>query len=180
MARLSAGATLGAFVLAGNFVAVDVHGGPATDVDSVFFIAKSENRNQVHYGIHLDSTCTPVGANPVHAYWRMNEKGGAIEPLLPIEEQVYGLDSPQYVVHEGDNSRVTLRVRGIASRVVTIHVGPGPEGCRAVGFVEMKGTLARLTWVYLKTRWPGGIEYVLIRGRRSGTGEPIEERVGLD
>ncbi|HTB75350.1 MAG TPA: hypothetical protein VK762_19000, partial [Polyangiaceae bacterium] len=34
-------------------------------VRSVFFVAKSENRNEVHYGIALDPACGPVGASPV-------------------------------------------------------------------------------------------------------------------
>jgi len=33
-------------------------------VSSAFFIAKSENRNQVHYGVHVDAACSPVGAEP--------------------------------------------------------------------------------------------------------------------
>jgi hypothetical protein len=46
------------------------------DVRSVFFIAKSQNRNQVHYGIRLDRECNPIGTRPVFAYWRMFENQG--------------------------------------------------------------------------------------------------------
>ena len=42
---------------------------------SVFFVAKSENRNEVHYGFALDAACSPAGPAPVFAYWRMRERG---------------------------------------------------------------------------------------------------------
>ena len=67
-------------------------------VRSVFFVAKSENHNEVHYGIALDATCTPAGPAPVFAYWRMRERGPlATEPLLSREVAAYGVGDPQKV-----------------------------------------------------------------------------------
>src|SRR5215471_13225370 len=67
------------------------------DIPSVFFIAKSQNRNQVHYGIRLDRSCRPSGERPVFAYWRMLENHGELEPLLPVETTAYGLLDEQTV-----------------------------------------------------------------------------------
>jgi len=67
-------------------------------VRSVFFVAKSENRNEVHYGVALDSACVPAGSSPVFAYWRMRERSPlATEPLLAREVSAYGIAEPQRV-----------------------------------------------------------------------------------
>jgi hypothetical protein len=59
---------------------------PALDNDptSVFIVAKNQNKNQVHYGVRLDPACSVVGAQPVYSYWRMLERGGEVEPILPL------------------------------------------------------------------------------------------------
>lgn len=41
------------------------------DVTSLFTISKSENKNEVVFGIHLDERCIPVGDAPVFAFWRI-------------------------------------------------------------------------------------------------------------
>jgi Domain of unknown function (DUF4833) len=45
------------------------------DVRSVFPIEKSQNRNQVHYGVHLSEACVPPRDAPVYVYWRELRKG---------------------------------------------------------------------------------------------------------
>ena len=77
----------------------------ARDVASVFYVAKSENRNQVHYGVHLDASCSPVGTAPVFPYWRMLEHGPlAAEPLLQREVDAYGV-AEQHVTERGHGGR---------------------------------------------------------------------------
>ena len=75
---------------------------------SVFFITKSENANQVHYGVHLDSQCNIAGAQPVYAYWRMREGGGTpqVEGLLRREQSSNGISSQAVT---GNAIRITLR-----------------------------------------------------------------------
>jgi hypothetical protein len=53
-------------------------------VQSIFFIAKSENKNQVHYGIRLDEACSPAGDSPMFAYWRMLERGPFAQLRWPL------------------------------------------------------------------------------------------------
>lgn len=64
---------------------------PVARVQSIFHIAKSENRNQVHYGAHVDEACRPIGAAPIYAYWRMFERSPTrTEALLDREQPGYG------------------------------------------------------------------------------------------
>lgn len=143
---------------------------------SLFFIAKSENRNQVHYGVHLGPDCAPLGPRPVHAYWRMMERGGAREPLLPGEEGVYGIDDRVEVRRTDGGSRVQFRLRGLPQRRVTVSIARTPSGCTARADTSISGEEAQLHSVYLKLRWPLGVDYALVQGARLSDGTWIVER----
>jgi len=145
---------------AGGVVAFGPH-----DARSVFLIAKSQNRNQVHFGVHLDAACDPVGSAPVFGYWRMVEAGGAIEPILAIEEAAYGLSDAQVVEKGIDGSTVRVVLRAVPERPVVISVKQVDGRCTAVARGTIAGAEARLELVYVKVRWPFGVDYLLLRGR---------------
>src|SRR5437660_6247311 len=89
-------------------------------VPSVFFIAKSENKNQVHYGIHLDEACTPAGGAPVFAYWRMLERGPfETEPVLPREVPAYGFVQST-VLRDRPAGRVFVTLNALPKRPIAI------------------------------------------------------------
>ena len=141
-------------------------------IDSVMFISKSENRNQVHYGIHLGPSCAPAGHSPVFPYWRMLEKGpNVIEPLLSREERGYGIARQE--VH-GDTVKVTLR--GLPTRPITIHITRAANGtCTASAEMTIAGALARLFNVHLVLGFLH-VKAILITGWRAA-GQVVRERL---
>jgi hypothetical protein len=148
------------------------------DIPSVFFIAKSQNKNQVHYGIRLDRSCRPSGERPVFAYWRMLENHGELEPLLPIETSAYGLLDEQPVeARAPGETTVNVGLRALADRRVTILVRRGAAGCEATATTTVGGMAARLRFAYVHVVWPFGIDYILLRGRRGDGAVPVEEIV---
>jgi hypothetical protein len=56
----------------------------ANDLPTLFFIAKSDDRNRVDYGMRLDSRCAPYGDEPVFPYWR------EFEPPPPVRTRSMG------------------------------------------------------------------------------------------
>ena len=151
--------------------------GPA-DVKSVFFIAKSQNRNQVHYGIRLDKECSPLGRRPLfRGIGRMFEKGGELEPLLGTEGPAYGLDEAQEIVNTPDASRIRVRLRAFRDRPLLVTVTRKDDQCVAEASTTIAGTTAKLDSMYVKLRWPFGIDYVLVRGSRITDGHWMQERI---
>jgi hypothetical protein len=150
----------------------------SSDVRSVFYIAKSQNKNQVHYGIRLDQECNPVGSRPVFAYWRMLENHGETEALLGTEGPAYGLAETQEITNLPDESRVRVKLRAFPDRPLTILVTRNGERCAAVATTTISGASARLDWLYVKLRWPFGIDYVLLRGYHTGDRRWVQERIG--
>jgi hypothetical protein len=153
-------------------------GDPSHDVASAFFVAKSENRNQVHYGVHLDTTCAPSGVAPVFAYWRMLEHGpSATEPLLSREQPAYGIAEQRVVERRTDGGRLLVRLRALADRPIEIATGPREGGCEVTATTVIDGAPAVLSSVFAQLRWPFGVDYLMLSGRSLADGRLLHERL---
>jgi hypothetical protein len=153
-------------------------GAAGRDVPSVFFISKSENKNQVHYGVRLDERCAPAGASPVYAYWRMLERDAhAVEPLLDREAPAYGIGE-QRVVSRGEHGggvRVTLRA--LPSRPILVTSFANGQACSATASLVIDRAAATLTSIHAQLRWPFGVDHLLVRGRALGDGRALSEKI---
>ena len=164
-----------AFGLIGQPVVADDGVGPrARDVPSVFFIARSTNKNQVHYGVRVDGACNVVGAQPVYGYWRMLENRGQVEPILPMEIPAYGLDDTQQIERSAGTTVVRVKLRAFPDRPLLITVTQSDAGCEATATTPIAGTPAQLHSIYVRLKWPFGIDYVLVRGATKN-GRRVEE-----
>jgi hypothetical protein len=148
------------------------------EVPSVFFIAKSENKNQVHYGLHLAADCTPATSAPAFGYWRMLERGPtATEPLLSMEAPAYGF-ARQRVVYSGpDGGRVVVALRALPDRPIVVSSWRGPDGCAASAETDIGGAPAVLTRVFVQLRWPFGVESITLDGYATADRHAVRERV---
>jgi len=147
-------------------------------VDSVFFIAKSENRNQVHYGIWLDDACAPRGDAPVFAYWRMFERGPlASEPLLAREVPAYGVAEQRVLVRGDDGGSVLVTLHALPERPILFEARRSGDSCVATARATIGGATAWLTSVFVQLRWPWGVAYMDLSGRGGADGRPVRERV---
>ncbi len=164
------------------------HGqGRSPDIASVFFVAKSENRNQVHYGVRLDETCAPTGRSPVFAYWRMLERGPlATEPLLSLEQPAYGVAGQRVLARGASGGQVEVQLNALRARTILVassprgqseQAGQPGERCAAAATTTIGGAPAALTSVYAKLGWPFGVAYLTLSGRTLADGRAIRERI---
>ena len=135
-------------------------------------IAKSSNKNEVHYAARVDETCAPVTKAPVHPYWLMLERApGVTEPLSPSELRVLGVASQEV---SGDT--ISFVVSGMPSRTFFAHTGRGADGvCTSWVDTTIAGGEARLLGVYVKQRLLG-VDYVQLTGR-TPEGKVVAEQV---
>jgi hypothetical protein len=148
------------------------------DVHSAFYIAKSENKNEVHYGVHLDADCRPQGKEPVFAYWRRLKKGVRVdEPMSGAGARLYGASSEQAVTITPTGGRVAMYVRALERLPVVVHVAKGTGGCAAVSFVVLKGERARLSYAFLQLgRFGFSVKYIDVWGVRESDGRKVTEQ----
>jgi hypothetical protein len=166
--------------LAGVLVAQGASGQrvPERDVRSVFLVAKSENRNQVHYGLRVDDACAPVGREPVYAYWRMFERGPlATEPLLGIERPAYGFAEQRPLDRGERGGAVRVRLAAMPDRPILVQSGVRDGVCTASAATTISGVPAALESVFVQLRWPFGIAHMVVAGRALADGRELRERI---
>ncbi|HEY2370432.1 MAG TPA: DUF4833 domain-containing protein [Polyangiaceae bacterium] len=140
-------------------------------IPSALFVSKSENKNQVHYGVRVDERCAFTSPNPVFPYWKMLERGpDATEPLLSREESAYGI-AHQHV--NGDSVTVTLRA--LPARPITIRIARTDSGCVASAETTIDGQSARLFNVHVALGFLH-VDHLVITGWASD-GHVLRERV---
>ena len=143
------------------------------DVRSVVYVAKSENRNQVHYALDLDARCAPASPAPLRPYRRMRERGdAATEPLLSRERRAYGIKAQRV-----EGTRVVARLFALPDRELVIEPWRGPRGCEARVVTSIGRARARLDSVYVKLGFPFRVEYLLLQGNALDDGRAVRERL---
>jgi hypothetical protein len=145
---------------------------------SVFFIAKSENRNQVHYGVRVDANCRPKGKRPVYAYWRDLEDGPkATSPILKHELPAYGINRPHWIKQYDDGGRMRISLRGFPERPLILETYQRDARCRARALTKIKDQSALLRSIYVALGFLFSVDYVVVHGLRVADGRPIQEKM---
>ena len=147
------------------------------EIPSAFFIAKSENKNQVHFAVALDGQCAPLGDAPVQAYWRRLEKGPGINaPLLPREQGAYGLASQAVLARHTDGGTIRVTLSAVPGRPVTIETSRESDGtCSSTARMIIASQSGRLQYVYVKLGFVS-VDYLLLVGKDAAGGE-LKERI---
>lgn len=148
------------------------------DVRSVFHVEKSENQNQVHYGIRLDAACRPLGKTPVFAYWKRLKQGVRVdEPLVGAGVRVYGPSDTQTVLISSTGGHVEMYVKALKRLPVDIRVTKTNDGCRAIPSVMLSGERVVLLHAYLQLgRFGLTVKYIDVVGTRAKDGKAVKEQ----
>ncbi|MEY4582249.1 MAG: hypothetical protein RL701_6952 [Pseudomonadota bacterium] len=155
---------------------------PAAEVQSLFFISKSENKNQVHYAVLVDDACRPVGDHPVYGYWRELEVGPqATSKLLDHEQRAYGVGEPRYVRSTDKGGEIRISLRGFPERPLFIETFRQVDGrrsrCAARTHIMIQHQPAILSSIYIDLGFLFSVNYALVRGVRIADGVAVEEKI---
>jgi len=151
---------------------------PSAPIESVFHIAKSENRNQVHYAVDVDQRCRPRGKTPVRGYWREFEEGPRVtDTLRDHQQRAYGLKAPRTIAISDEGGDVRVSLRALPERLLRVVTFRDANGCRARAFTPIKKQPAILTSIYVELGFLYSVDYILLRGIRVSDGAPIQERI---
>ena len=148
------------------------------DVHSAFYVSKSENKNEVHYGVHLDADCRPQGTGPVFAYWKRLKKGVRVdEPLIGMGMRVYSASEDQTVTITPTGGRVVMYVKALERLPVDVRIAKGKDGCSVVPYVVLKGEKARLSYAFLQLGMFGiTVKHIDVWGVRESDRRKVTER----
>jgi hypothetical protein len=146
----------------------------AAKTQNLFHIARSTNRNVVHYDVALTSSGQLNRDEPLLAYWVMHEKGGSREGLTWLERQLaYGFRIVSEVRAEG------FRLRLDAYPERELRVQRASSG-RYRAELSVAGERAALTRIFVATDETGitpSVRYVDVEGVNVANGRRVAERV---
>jgi hypothetical protein len=125
----------------------------------------------------VDADCAPVGTAPVFAYWQMLEKGPAVtEPLLAREIPAYGFGSQRVTSAGPSGGTVVVSLRALPDRPIVVSTRRQGSTCVAEAEIDIAGTPALLTRVFVQLRWPFGVESLTLDGYTPER-RPVRERL---
>lgn len=165
--------------LTGSARASEVRFG-VNDVPTLFFIAKSDDRNRVDYGMRLDARCAPYGDEPVFPYWREFEPPPPVRthPLGMFAKMGYGISTQRVVQRTATGGETTMKLKQVG-RVISITTSRAANGrCSAVVRTKIaKVQAADLISIFVKLAGPLSVSYIDVKGRNPATAKPVEERL---
>ncbi|HSO36709.1 MAG TPA: DUF4833 domain-containing protein [Labilithrix sp.] len=148
----------------------------ANDIRTLFAIKKSENKNEVHYGIHLDAACLPVGEAPIFAYWQDYEKGpNVVADLGMLEKSAYGIKGQWVKKRTAEESKILMSLNATPDRGIMITTTKKDGKCVSETLATINKEPALLEQVFVHIAGFLSVDWIELRGLRFG--KPMVERV---
>jgi hypothetical protein len=150
------------------------------DIETLFFIAKSDDKNRVDYGMRLDKTCAPYGDEPVFPYWREFEPPPPVrtKPMSAFAKMGYGISTQKVVKRSAAGGEHVIKLKQV-DRTIYISTKKGANG-RCSALVRMKIAsvdFAELRSVFVMLSGPLSVSYLDIKGKDPKTGRALQERL---
>ena len=155
----------------------------AFDVQTVFYISKSDDRNRVDYGIHLDASCAPVGDDAVFQYWREFERSPPVRVhgLGMFEYIPYGISEQRTISRTSSGGSHTIKLRQLDKMLIRVVSQKGADGrCSAEARTVISSKECVLIFAYVKLRKGGlapSVDYIDLHGRDVSTGQEVLGRL---
>jgi hypothetical protein len=150
------------------------------DVQTLFFIAKSDDRNRVDYAMRLDTNCAPFGEDPVFPYWREFEGAPPVrtKSMGAFAKMGYGISTQRTLKRTMAGGEHVIRLKQV-ERVLFITTTKGVDGaCSALVRTKIAGVeYAELRSIYVKLSGPLSVAYIDIKGQNLETRQQLEERI---
>lgn len=149
------------------------------DVQTAFYISKSNDRDRVDYGIRLDARCTPVD-DAVFPYWRELEDAPPVRshPLSGFQYLAYGVSEQRLVAHNENSAvyRVQLKQVDRPIDIVTSH--DAARHCIATAYTRIQGVPnARLDHIFVQVAGRMSVDYVDVFGLDPKSAARLVERM---
>lgn len=150
------------------------------DVQTVFYIEKSNDKDHVDYAIRLDQHCTPTSDGAMFPYWRelQHDPPTGSHPLKGLQYMAYGFSDQRIQKKKRVGGEYLAKLKQV-DRVLLIVTKQGPDGyCTATAYTTIKGVKnARLDHIYVKVAGMMSADWVDVYGENIVTGEKLVERL---
>ncbi|NJM23761.1 MAG: DUF4833 domain-containing protein [Richelia sp. RM2_1_2] len=119
----------------------------ANNLNSIFFISKSDNRNQVHYGVKTNPDCSLKTSQPVKPYWIL--ANGRIEDLETFEVPAFGIANQSVSANKVVIEINSLKARRINKAITIESTRTANKTCQISAYTTINGEKTQLTRVHI-------------------------------
>lgn len=152
-----------------HFAALRSFSSGAAASQNVFFIKRSNNKNEVHYDAKLKSNCTFDEKTPIDYYWHNLEAGeikthGEYQDILESEEEAYGLSTVRK-----SGTEVIINHKQLDHHPIRVRLNKKGNECIVSSTVQIHGKPAVIRSVYVQMTSTGlELDYIYILGTANG------------
>jgi hypothetical protein len=150
------------------------------DVQTVFYIEKSNDKDHVDYGMRLDQHCAPVDENAVFPYWRELQHAPPVRshPLTFIQYMAYGFSKQQALERGPSGGKYLIRLKQVKRPILIVTGQDRDSHCVAKAYtLVQKLNNARLDYIFVKVAGAMSADYIDVHGTNVATGETLVERL---
>ncbi len=150
------------------------------DVQTAFYISKSNDRDRVDYAMRLDQHCIPIGDTSMFPYWRELEHAPPVRshPLSFIQYMAYGLSEQQLLARSESGGRYRVNLKQVDRPVLIVTAKDTERHCTTTAFARIHGVPnAKLDHIFVKVAGPMSVDYVDVYGSDPKTGAVLVERI---
>jgi uncharacterized protein DUF4833 len=149
------------------------------DIQTTFFISKSDDKNRVDYAMRLDESCAPYGEEAVFAYWRIFEGAPPVrtKEFSFIDKIPYGISEQRALSRTATGGEYALRLKQL-DRLILITTKKEANGsCSAITRTAINGSQAQLISVFAKLAGFASVDYIDVIGKNLQSGAAMSERI---
>jgi Domain of unknown function (DUF4833) len=150
------------------------------DVQTVFYIDKSNDKDRVDYGMRLDQHCVPTGDDAVFPYWRELEHAPPVRSheLSFLQYQAYGFSEQHTLKKERTGGQYMIRLKQVDRPIVIVTTQVERGYCAATAYTTVLGVKnAQLDHIFVKVAGLMSADWIDVYGLHPKTGAELVERM---
>jgi Domain of unknown function (DUF4833) len=150
------------------------------DVQTVFYIAKSNDKDRVDYGMRLDQYCAPVSDDAVFPYWRELQHAPPVRShkISFFQYMAYGFSSQRMLERSKMGGQYLIELKQVHRPILIVTKQDKDGRCQATAYAQIHGVKsARLDYIFAKVAGTMSVDYVDVHGTDPETGQALVERM---
>ena len=150
------------------------------DVQTAFYISKSNDKDRVDYGMRLDQHCAPLNEDTVFPYWRELEHAPPVRshPITFFQNFAYGFSDQHLVSRSTSGGQYRVQLKQVERPIVIVTAKDEAAHCMATAYATIQGVPnAKLDHIFVKVAGSMSADYVDVFGSNPKTGAALVERL---
>lgn len=151
----------------------------ASETQSIklFHIERNKNKNQVHYNLKINKSCSIVSDRPIEGFWIRVENGSNDrEEFNMLDKIAYGIAEQKH-----DGPWVYFTLKALENIKIKAKAQQIDKMCHAFAYTEISGNLSQLKKVYVFAKEGfilPTVKYVDMYGQLPN-GKAVKERITI-